>query len=64
MEKTFITSPIGNLKIVANGDEIIEISFCDNCEQIEILNNKRSEILTRSRMKFRLIFAAKFQSSA
>lgn len=47
MEKTFITSPIGNLKIVANGDEIIEISFCDNCEQIEILNNKRSEILTR-----------------
>ena len=47
MENTFITSPIGNLKIVANGDEIIEISFCDNCEQIEILNNKRSEILTR-----------------
>lgn len=47
MEKTFIASPIGNLKIVANGDEIIEISFCDNCEQIEISNNKRSEILTR-----------------
>lgn len=45
MEKTFIASPIGNLKIVANGDEIVEISFCDNCEQIE-LNNKRSEILT------------------
>lgn len=47
MEKMLITSPIGNLKIVANGDEIIEISFCDNCEQIEISNNKRSEILTR-----------------
>lgn len=47
MEKTFIASPIGNLKIVANGDEIIEISFCDNCEQIEISKNKRSEILTR-----------------
>lgn len=47
MEKTFIASSIGNLKIVANGDEIIEISFCDNCEQIEISNNKRSEILTR-----------------
>ena len=47
MEKTFIASPIGNLKIVANGDEIIEITFCDNCEQIEISNNKRSEILTR-----------------
>lgn len=47
MEKTFIDSPIGNLKIVANGDEIIEISFCDNCEQMEISNNKRSEILTR-----------------
>ena len=41
-----ITSPIGNLKIVANGDEIIEISFCDNCEQMEISNNKRSKILT------------------
>lgn len=47
MEKTFIASPIGNLKIVANGDEITEISFCDNCKQIEISNNKRSEILTR-----------------
>lgn len=47
MEKMLITSPIGNLKIVANGDEIIEISFCDNCEQMEISNNKRSEILTR-----------------
>lgn len=47
MEKTFITSSIGNLKIVANGDEIIEISFCDNCKQIEISNNTRSEILTR-----------------
>lgn len=46
MEKTFIASPIGNLKIVANGDKIIEISFCDNCEQMEISNNKRSEILT------------------
>lgn len=46
MEKMLITSPIGNLKIVANGDEIIEISFCDNCEQMEISNNKRSKILT------------------
>lgn len=27
MKKTFIASPIGNLKIVANGDEIIEISM-------------------------------------
>lgn len=56
MEKTFITSPIGNLKIVANGDEIIEISFCDNCEQIEILNNKRSEILTRCADKISAYF--------